>query len=88
MNPASEERGRSHKLVGEVMHRGVVSCTLETPIPQVAQLMTRHDVSAIPVVDNEGNLAGIFTRTDLVTLRAYEEYWRAMNAENVMVTFA
>lgn len=85
MNPASE-RGRSHKLVSDVMHRGLVTCLVDTPIPQVAQLMTSHDVSAIPVIDNEGHLAGIITRTDLVTLRAYEEYWRAMKAENVMVT--
>ena len=78
------EQGRQHKHVAAVMHRGVVTCEQETPIPQVARLMTQHDVSAVPVVDADGFLVGIITRTDLVTLRAYEDYWRAMNAEHVM----
>jgi CBS domain-containing protein len=84
MNP-EEPRGRQNKLVGDVMHPKVVTCALETPIPQVAQLLSQHDVSAVPVIDNDANLAGIITRTDLVTLRAHEDYWRAMKAEHVMM---
>lgn len=81
-----ERPGRLNKTVGEVMHPGVITCPLGTSIPEVARLMTRHDISTIPVVDEGGYLAGIITRTDLVTLRAYEDYWREMKAENVMVS--
>jgi CBS domain-containing protein len=83
--PTSERRGRINKRVGDVMHTGVVTCDLDTSIPAVAQLMTQHDVSAIPVVDGDGHLAGIITRTDLVTLRGYDDYWRELKAEEVMV---
>jgi CBS domain-containing protein len=82
MNPTE---GRQNKLVNEVMHRDVVACEQNTPIPQVARLMTQRDVSAVPVIDADGFLVGIITRTDLVTLRAYEDYWRAMKAEHVMM---
>jgi CBS-domain-containing membrane protein len=81
-----ERLGRLNKTVGEVMHLGVITCPLGTSIPEVARLMTQHDISTIPVVDEGGYLAGIITRTDLVTLRAYEDYWREMKAENVMVS--
>lgn len=77
--------GRQNKTVADVMHRGVVTCTLDTPIPQVARLLTQQDVSALPVVDKDGFLVGILTRTDLVALRAHEDYWREMLAEHVMV---
>ncbi|MBI4673915.1 MAG: CBS domain-containing protein [Chloroflexi bacterium] len=78
-------QGRQNKTVADVMHHGAVTCTLDTPIPQVARLLTQQDVSALPVVDAEGFLVGILTRTDLVALRAYEDYWREMQAEHVMV---
>ncbi len=82
----NSQLGRLNKTVGEVMHSGVITCPLGISIPEVARLMTRHDISTIPVVDEGGYLAGIITRTDLVTLRAYEDYWREMKAENVMVS--
>jgi CBS domain-containing protein len=80
-----QRRGRLHKRVEDVMHSGVISCGLEATVPDVARLMTRHDISAVPVVDDNGYLAGIITRTDLVILRGYEDYWRELCAENVMV---
>jgi CBS domain-containing protein len=82
---AAETRGRQNKTVADVMHHGVMTCALEMPIPQVARLMSQNDISAIPVLDAAGQLAGIITRTDLVALRAHEDYWREMKAEHVMI---
>ncbi len=86
MNPNRDApRGRHNKTVGQVMRHEVVTCQLDTPIPQVARLLSQHDVSALPVVDANGYLVGIITRTDLVALRAHEDYWREMKAEHVMI---
>jgi CBS domain-containing protein len=48
---------------------GVMSCHPETSLMEAARQMVAEDISALVVVDGEGYLAGIFTRTDM--LRAY-----------------
>jgi CBS domain-containing protein len=49
---------------------GVLTCTPDTTLVDAAQRMTGEDVSALVVVDDEGYLAGILSRIDL--LRAWE----------------
>ncbi|MBI5033110.1 MAG: CBS domain-containing protein [Chloroflexi bacterium] len=72
-------------LVRDLMSRNVLTCQCDTPIPQVARLMRDHDVSALVVVDSEGMMDGLISRTDLVMLRAHDEYWHGLRAEHVMV---
>lgn len=75
--------------VGEVMHRGVLTCRRETPIQDVARQMSEHDVSALVVVNDEGHMIGLISRTDLVNARLYEQYWkhwRGLTAGHIMVT--
>jgi CBS domain-containing protein len=48
---------------------GVFTCQPDTSLLEAARRMVAEDISALVVVDAEGCLAGIFTRTDL--LRAY-----------------
>jgi CBS domain-containing protein len=50
---------------------GVLTCTPDTKLVDAAQRMTGEDVSALVVVDDEGYLAGILSRTDL--LRAWDK---------------
>jgi CBS domain-containing protein len=71
------------KTVQDVMHKGVFTCNPETPIPDVAGLMYREDISAVPVVNTEGHLIGIVSRTDLIGLRAHAE-WEQLCAEHAM----
>lgn len=77
------------RLVGEVMHHGVLTCRRDTPIQDVARTMSENDVSALVVVSDEGNMAGLISRTDLVNARLYEQYWkhwRGLTAGHIMVT--
>lgn len=73
------------KTISDLMHPGVISCTEETPIPEVARKMVEHDISAVVVVDEEGCLAGIISRTDLVVLYGHEEMWPHLKASQVML---
>ena len=50
---------------------GVLTCSPGDTLAAAAQRMTGEDVSALVVVDEEGGLAGIISRTDL--LRAWEK---------------
>jgi CBS domain-containing protein len=72
-------------LVRDLMTPSVAFCHPSTPIPQVARQMRNLDVSALVVVDDEGKMLGLISRTDLVTLRAHDEYWQGLRAEHVMI---
>ena len=72
-------------LVRDLMRPNVIGCARDTPIPEVVRRMTELDISALAVIDGAGYLEGLISRTDLVTLRAHEEYWHGLRAEHVMV---
>ncbi len=52
--------------VSEVMSRSPVTARPEWPVEKVAELMWRHRIKRLPVVDEEGKLVGIVSRGDLV----------------------
>lgn len=51
--------------IDQVMSKKVVSVTSETTIKEVAEIITKNEFHALPVVDN-GELVGIVTSTDLI----------------------
>jgi CBS domain-containing protein len=50
----------------DVMTTEIVSVGPETSVRHIAQLMLRHRISAVPVLDDEGKLAGIVSEGDLM----------------------
>lgn len=63
---------------------GVLTCAPDTTLVAAAQRMTGEDVSALVVVDDDGGLSGIISRTDL--LRAWEKGgpWADRRVEDYM----
>ena len=51
---------------GDVMTRDVITVKKETTIRELAELFARHRVSSAPVVDDDDNMIGIVTETDLI----------------------
>lgn len=51
--------------VGEICATDVVSCSPETPVPEIAQLMTENKAHLIPVVD-EDKVVGVVARLDII----------------------
>lgn len=77
----------AEKTVGDWMHRGVISCSPETSVEEVAHTMDTHDVSALVVVNELGEADGVISRTDLVNARfvqPYLKHWRGMTAAHLM----
>ena len=69
------------------MYEGVITCRRDTPVEQVAKTMEAKDISALVVVDDQGDAAGVISRTDLVNARfvqPYLKHWRGMTAEHLM----
>lgn len=63
---------------------GVFTCQLTDTLGTAAQEMFQRDVSALVVVDDDGLLAGIITRTDLMRAGAIEPEWAAQPVSSAM----
>ncbi len=57
----------------DLMTPDVVTVPLETPVLAMARLLADRGISAVPVVDAKGQLAGIVTEGDLIRRLAGEE---------------
>lgn len=54
------------KLVSDLMHRGLITCSKETSLGQVAVLLTQHHVHALVVVDRDRRPIGLMSDIDLL----------------------
>jgi CBS domain-containing protein len=54
--------------VTEIMAYPVITVTPETDIKAAAQLLVKHSISALPVVDARGKLVGIVSEADLLPM--------------------
>lgn len=51
--------------VKEIMPKKLYTTNAKTPVDKAASLMLKHNISALPVVDDKGNLEGIITQGDV-----------------------
>jgi CBS-domain-containing membrane protein len=51
---------------GDVMTRDIITVKKKTTIRELAELFNRHRISSAPVVDDNGEMIGIVTETDLI----------------------
>lgn len=68
--------------VREVMHRGVITCSPDTALKEVARIMNATDVHALIVVNERGLALGVVSHMDM--LRAFGQDLYALKAEDVM----
>ena len=60
--------GLENAALAMYMTKGEISVQPEDPVEVVQQVMVEHGVGQVPVVSAEGELLGIVTRTDLISL--------------------
>ncbi len=53
--------------VSEIMTKDVISVKEDTPISEIAEIMSEKKIHAVPVVNNENKVLGIITETDFFT---------------------
>ena len=51
--------------VADVMHRGVITTTADTPVDEAAALMVDHRIGGLPVLDGASRVVGVITETDI-----------------------
>ncbi|MBO1414507.1 CBS domain-containing protein [Streptomyces sp. FH025] len=59
-----------HRSVNDVMTREVVTARPDTPFKEVAALFHRNDITAIPVIDDQGRPLGMVSEADLIRKEA------------------
>ncbi len=65
----------TRELVRDLMTADPIMVTADTPLPEVAELLERSDISGVPVVDDAGSLVGVISGTDLMKVRATDDLW-------------
>jgi CBS domain-containing protein len=58
----------SPEIIDTICSKQVVAASPDTQVRQVAQAFVEHGFNAMPVVDGEGRVVGLVTRTDLLHL--------------------
>jgi CBS domain-containing protein len=71
--------------VQEAKRYGVFGCDQHTTLRNAAKRMVEEDISSLVVVDEDGYLAGIITRTDLMRLAITITDWEIHPVKNFMM---
>lgn len=50
--------------VNALLRRDLTSCTIHDTLERAAQLMWEHDIGCLPVIDDQGHVAGMITDRD------------------------
>ena len=58
--------GEAHVEVSEVMHSPVVTVAPGEPLAEAARQMVDNRIGGLPVLDDNGQIVGILTETDLL----------------------
>lgn len=66
---------RMERTVLEAKRYGIYSCTRETLLKEAAHTILEKDVSALVVVEDDGTLTGVISRTDLLRACTEREDW-------------
>lgn len=56
----------ARKRVGDIMTREIVKVHPGTRVDQIARLMAEHDISGLPVVDENDRVLGVVTERDMI----------------------
>lgn len=67
--------------VGDCMNRGILSCSPDSPLGEVAGVMAKHRVHAVAVTDTDGtHLIGVVSALDVVAAAVSGEEPTALQA--------
>lgn len=69
----------------DVMHRGVVTCEVDTPAKKVLQMMMDYNVPAIVVIDEMTEACGLVSEREIA--RYYPDKLEGKTAEEIMRPF-
>lgn len=69
-------------LVRDYMHRGVITCHLQTPVKEIAKIMDANNVRSVVVTDDRGEVWGIVSLISI--LKAWGQDLETLTAEDIL----
>ena len=72
-----------HKLIRDVMHRGVTTCWVYETAVDIARRLHENSLNAIFVLDESGRAEGIISQTDLARV-FLQDGWQQLTADEIM----
>jgi predicted transcriptional regulator len=79
----SDGKASSPKLVRDLMSVGVLTCSLNTSVRELAQVLLERDLEGAVVLDDQGHAAGIISWNELVSAYTSSDS-RTLTAEEIM----
>ena len=73
------------KRVRDVMTRGVVTVSFDTPVSEVARILVEEEISGVAVTAPDGEVVGVISELDLI--RVFRENWNTLTAEDIMSSY-
>ncbi len=67
----------------EVMTKEVITVTPDTRVIKAMEILTTNKISGLPVVDDDKNIIGIITETDMLNL-FFDGHWHDTAVKEVM----
>ena len=58
----------SQKTVGDLMHKGIIACSLETTMDEVVRIVSDTSVHSIVVMDDDKRAVGMVSHIDIIRL--------------------
>jgi magnesium transporter len=77
---------KPNSIIEDTMHEGVISVNLKTDQEDVARLVSKYDLLAIPVVDDDNKIMGIITVDDIIDViqeEATEDIYKFAGASEI-----
>jgi len=72
------------KKVRDVMKRGVVTVSFDTPVSEVARILVEEGISGVAVTAPDGEVVGVVSEIDII--RVFDQNWDTLTAEDIMTS--
>lgn len=77
----------SHRTAGEIMTKPVITVHEDERLSEAVDVMLKHHLKRLPVVNSEGEIAGMIARSDVFHIITMETpNWKAIRAQNIFVS--
>lgn len=73
------------KRVRDVMTRGVITVSFDTPVSKITKLLVEGDISGVAVTAPDDEVVGVVSEIDII--KVFDQDWDKLTAEDVMSTF-